>query len=47
VPFYHLRTSNYDEEKYTGERVELIVAKEASTETAHFITIQENYFHSH
>jgi hypothetical protein len=28
-------------EKYTGKYVELILAQGASTETAHFITIQE------
>jgi hypothetical protein len=42
-----MRTSNYTEEKHTGKLVELIVAKDASTEIAHFITIQENYLLSH
>jgi hypothetical protein len=39
---YYLRTSNYAEEKYAKKHVELIVAQDASTETAHFITKQEN-----
>jgi len=34
--------SNYAEEKPTGKHVELIVAEDATTETAHFITKQEN-----
>ena len=43
---YHLYTAN-DEQIYTGKHVELIVAQGASTETAHFITKQENYLLSH
>jgi len=43
MPSYHLHTSNDDEEIYTGKQVELIVSEGASTETAHFITKEENY----
>jgi len=43
MPSYHLHTANDGEEIYTGKHVELIVAQGASTETAHFITKQENY----
>jgi len=42
MPSYHLCTFNYAKEKYTGKHVELIVAQDASTETANFITKQEN-----
>jgi hypothetical protein len=34
-------------EKYIGKHVELILEHGASTETAHFISIQENYLLSH
>jgi hypothetical protein len=47
MPSYHLHTSNDAEEIYTGKHVELIVGQGASTETAHFITRQENYLLSH
>ena len=47
MPFYHLHISNYTEEKYTGKHVELIVAQDASTETAHSFTKKENNHHSH
>jgi len=47
MPFYHLHISNYTEEKYTGKHVELIVAKDASTQRAHFSTKQENNLLSH
>jgi hypothetical protein len=47
MPSYHLHTSNYAEQIYTGKHVELIVTQGASTETAHFITKQENYLISH
>jgi len=43
----YLCTSNDNAEKYTGKHVELIVARNASTETAHFITKQENYLLSY
>jgi len=33
--------------KYTGKHVELIVAEDAFTETAHFIAKWENYLLSH
>ena len=46
MPSYHLYTAN-DEQIYTGKHVELTVAQGASTETAHFITKQENYLLSH
>jgi hypothetical protein len=42
-----LCTSNYTEEIYTVQHVELIVEKDASTETAHCITKQENYLLSY
>jgi hypothetical protein len=47
MPSYHLHTSNDAEQIYTGKHVELTVAQEASTETAHGITKQENYLLSH
>ena len=47
MPPYYLRTSNYNEEKYTGKHVELTVAQDASTETAHFIKKQENNLLAH
>ena len=47
MPSYHLNTSNVAEEIYTGKHVELTVAEWASTETAHFIIIHENYLRSH
>ena len=34
MPTYHLCTSNYTEEKYTGKHVELIVAQDASTDNS-------------
>jgi hypothetical protein len=43
---YHLFTANDAEEIYTGKHV-VIVAQGASTETAPFITKQENYLLSH
>jgi len=43
MPFYHLHTPNDAEDIYTGKHVELIVAQGASSETAHFITKQDNY----
>jgi hypothetical protein len=43
MPSYNLHTSNDAQEIYTGKHVELIVAQGACTETAHFITKQENY----
>jgi len=43
MTYYHLHTANDAKEIYTGKHVELIVAKEVSTQTAHFITKQENY----
>jgi len=47
MPSYHLHTANDAEEICTGKHVELIVPQGASTETAHFITKQENYLISH
>jgi len=47
MPSYHMYTGNVAEEIYTGKHVELILAQGASTETAHFITKQENYLLSH
>jgi hypothetical protein len=47
MPSYNLHTSNDAEDIYIGKHVELIVAQEASTETVHFITKQENYLLSH
>jgi len=47
MPSYHLHTANVAEQIYTGKPVELTVAQGASTETAHFITKQENYLLSH
>jgi len=47
MPSYHLHTSNDVEEIYTGKRVEIIVAQGAYTETAHFITKQDNYHIPH
>jgi hypothetical protein len=47
MPSYHLHTSNYTEEKKTGKHVELIVAQDASTQTAHFSTKEENNLLSH
>jgi TusA-related sulfurtransferase len=47
MPYFQLHTSNEAEEIYTGKHVELIVTQDASTETAHFITKQENYVLSH
>jgi len=44
---YHLHTANGAEEIYRGKHVELIVAQGPFTETAHFITKQENYLLSH
>ena len=47
MPSYHLHTANDAEQIYIGKHVELIVAQGASTETAHFITKQENtLFHT-
>ena len=47
MPSYHLHTANDAEQIYTGRHVELIVAQGESTETAHFITKQENtLFHT-
>jgi hypothetical protein len=43
MPSYHLHTSNDAEQIYTGKHMELTVAQGESTETAHCITIQENY----
>jgi hypothetical protein len=43
MPSYHLHTSNDAKQIFTGQHVELTVAQGASTETAHCITIQENY----
>ena len=43
MPSYRLHTANDAEEIYAGKHVELIVAQGVSTETAHFITKQENY----
>jgi hypothetical protein len=40
MPSYDLYISNDAEEIYTGKYVELIVAQDASTETANFITEQ-------
>jgi hypothetical protein len=47
MPSYHLHTAYEAEEIYTGKHVELTVAQGASTETAYFITKQENYLLSH
>jgi len=47
MPAYHLHTSNDAQEIYTGKQAELIVGQGVSTETAHFITKQENYLLSH
>jgi hypothetical protein len=47
MPLYYPHTSNDAEQIYTRKHVELIVAQAASTETAHFITRQENYLLSH
>jgi len=47
MPSYHQHTASDAEEIYTGKHVEPIVAQGASTETAHFITKQENYLLSH
>ena len=47
MPFFRVNTSNDAKEIYTGKHVELIVAQDASTETAHFITKQENCLLSH
>jgi len=47
MPFHHLHISNDNVEKYTEKHVEIILACGASTETAHFISIQENYLLSH
>jgi hypothetical protein len=47
MPSYNLHTSNDAEEIYTGKHMELIVAQGASTESAQFITKQENYLLSH
>jgi hypothetical protein len=46
LPSAYLLT-NYAEEKYTEKHVELIVAQDASTQTAHFITKQEINLLSH
>jgi hypothetical protein len=42
MPSYHWHTANDTEEIYAGKHVELTAAQEASTETAHCITKQEN-----
>jgi hypothetical protein len=47
MPFYHLRTSNDNVEKYTGIHGELSLTQGASAETAKFITIPQNYLVSH
>jgi len=47
MPSCHLRTSNNNVEKYARKHVELILARGATTGTAHFITIKENYLLSH
>jgi len=47
MPSYHLHTANDAEEIYTEKHVELTVAQGASTETAQFITKQENNLLSH
>jgi len=47
MPSYHLHASNDTEEIYTGKHVELNAAQGASTETAYFITEQENYLLSY
>jgi hypothetical protein len=40
-------TFNNAEENYTGKYMELVLAQCVSKDTAHFITIQENYLLSH
>jgi uracil-DNA glycosylase len=47
MPSYHLHTSNDNAEKNTGKHLEQSLAQGASAETAHFVTIQENYLLSH
>jgi hypothetical protein len=47
MPSYLLHTSNDAAEIYIGKHMKLIVAQGTSTETAHFITKQENYLLSH
>jgi len=45
--FFQVNTSNDAKEIYTGKPVEIIVAQDASTETAQFITKLEHYLLSH
>jgi len=47
MPSFEVHASNDVTEIYTRTHVEIIVAQAVSTETAHFITKQENYLLSH